>query len=675
MKFERLILENIFAYYGRQEIDLSIGDGARNIVVVSGRNGRGKTSLLNAIKLLFVGPTDERIRSMGFPPRRIGANQFVVGIPGRWDGIVNTKFRAEGGNAASVALVWKVEKKTLCAERRWTVNDRGYSEQVSYFEDDQLVDTESDALERLGEIVPRDLVPYFFFDGEQIQALAEDIEGSRTEDIERVLNISYVRELVVQVEDFVKQRRRARLSGAVRVELVKAEGDLRTAEVEESAVGKEIEDLEEENLRLGDLLRRLRRERDQLRGGLSDHARELLKKQANELEREHENLATNIAHDLPVEIPFIVNPGLVDGAYQQVSKLVAPGTVERRLLERLEHDLPSQLFFTPPYPSVELTTEQNRFLDAKLRQLLKEADNQKSEMPSFLGNLSPDRARTLRDRLIPFIEHGMRTRQRYGRQLMQLRQLASKLHGIKKELEETEVMSDSVLAKFEEIEREIGVVSENMSDNREKLGTKRGELKGAREKIAGLRRRISELEGEYEIQQTVDNEVELGKRIERALNSYISKRRDAHRASLEEKINEKYRILFGTGGQVQRISLSENFIMSYRDGEGRTIGRSSISAGMKQIAATALLWALKEETKRNVPVVIDTPLARIDRENQNRLLLEYYPNAGEQVIVLPTDVEIDDGKLFLIQDSIAKRFSIENEHGNAAEIVSAGGMA
>jgi len=61
----------------------------------------------------------------------------------------------------------------------------------------------------------------------------------------------------------------------------------------------------------------------------------------------------------------------------------------------------------------------------------------------------------------------------------------------------------------------------------------------------------------------------------------------------------------------------------------------SLSAGMKQLMATALLWALNEVSGKPVPVVVDTPLARIDSGHQEAILTQYYPNAASRLSCSP----------------------------------------
>lgn len=70
-----------------------------------------------------------------------------------------------------------------------------------------------------------------------------------------------------------------------------------------------------------------------------------------------------------------------------------------------------------------------------------------------------------------------------------------------------------------------------------------------------------------------------------------------------------------------------------------------------------------------MPLVIDTPLARIDRGHQENLLTRYYPFAGDQVIVLPTDSELDARKYALLAPHVYREFRLENPDGDDTVVV------
>ena len=63
--------------------------------------------------------------------------------------------------------------------------------------------------------------------------------------------------------------------------------------------------------------------------------------------------------------------------------------------------------------------------------------------------------------------------------------------------------------------------------------------------------------------------------------------------------------------------------------------------GEKQLFAQAMLKALAEVSGRKLPMIIDTPLARLDSIHRDRLVENFYPTASHQVIILSTDTEID----------------------------------
>ena len=88
------------------------------------------------------------------------------------------------------------------------------------------------------------------------------------------------------------------------------------------------------------------------------------------------------------------------------------------------------------------------------------------------------------------------------------------------------------------------------------------------------------------------------------------------------------------------------------------IPRDSLSAGEKQLMVISILWALAICSKKKLPVIIDTPLSRMDSLHRTALITTYFPNAGEQTIILSTDSEIDEGYYRLMKDNIGDEFTL-----------------
>ena len=89
------------------------------------------------------------------------------------------------------------------------------------------------------------------------------------------------------------------------------------------------------------------------------------------------------------------------------------------------------------------------------------------------------------------------------------------------------------------------------------------------------------------------------------------------------------------------------------------IPRGSLSAGEKQLMVISILWALALCSKKKLPVIIDTPLSRLDSMHRTSLITTYFPNAGEQTIILSTDSEIDERYYKLMKKNIGDEFTLE----------------
>ena len=95
----------------------------------------------------------------------------------------------------------------------------------------------------------------------------------------------------------------------------------------------------------------------------------------------------------------------------------------------------------------------------------------------------------------------------------------------------------------------------------------------------------------------------------------------------------------------------------------REMSINSLSAGQRQILATALIQALGSVSQVKSFICIDTPLARIDLENREQIITKYYPKASKQVIILSTNSEIDPSKSEYrhMKDFISKEYTIVSD--------------
>ena len=96
------------------------------------------------------------------------------------------------------------------------------------------------------------------------------------------------------------------------------------------------------------------------------------------------------------------------------------------------------------------------------------------------------------------------------------------------------------------------------------------------------------------------------------------------------------------------------------------------SAGEKQIYAIALLWALARTSARPLPMIIDTPLARLDADHRTNLIRSYFPHASHQVVLLSTDKELDHRLATAIRSSVSHSYRLDYDVSRRRTVVTPG---
>lgn len=86
----------------------------------------------------------------------------------------------------------------------------------------------------------------------------------------------------------------------------------------------------------------------------------------------------------------------------------------------------------------------------------------------------------------------------------------------------------------------------------------------------------------------------------------------------------------------------------------------------------SMLWALAICSKKKLPVIIDTPLARLDSVHRKALIRKYFPNASEQTIILSTDSEIDSTYYNIIKKYVSNEFTLRYDEDSKSSTIEQG---
>jgi DNA sulfur modification protein DndD len=222
------------------------------------------------------------------------------------------------------------------------------------------------------------------------------------------------------------------------------------------------------------------------------------------------------------------------------------------------------------------------------------------------------------------------------------------------------VLSDSEQDLFEQLQAEI-------ESCLTQIGRKTEQLRILEEDILLLQKRVSEIEGEIEKlyqKHNVSKEradfIQECDAIASVLNQFIVRLRKNKVHLLQEKTFEMYRLLSSRSGLIKDITIDDkSYEVKITDRNGHEIKKSGLSAGEKEVFAVSLLWGLAQTSQLKLPIIIDTPLSRLDSTHRDNIVNNYFPNAGEQVIILSTDTEIDKDYYRALKPRLSGAASLE----------------
>lgn len=335
------------------------------------------------------------------------------------------------------------------------------------------------------------------------------------------------------------------------------------------------------------------------------------------------------------------------------------------LLDSITDEL-VEVFSKPPYPDTRLTSTQAGFYQKRIAALIK-ARNIRNDEERALFVLDTGRARKLANFFAAYQPEQKPANELFNR-LNSAISASQDIAEIDDELQAVSQLSDENKADLRQLEYDEEAIQKHLLNQRVESARLKQE-----QHITG--RELTKAESAINVSQTqVKNALNARDRLTllnnmlALLEAYKQKIKAIKRDSVEQAFNRHLHELLDSNQLISDVKINDDFELSYHGKSGEIIPMSSLSAGMKQLCATALLWALKEAADRQLPVVIDTPLGRIDKRHQDNLLEKYYPNAGSQVILLPTDSELDERKRELLAPYIYREFLLHNADGYSTSV-------
>lgn len=628
MILDELVLNDFGAFSGRHVLSLT-PQGDRPVVLIGALNGTGKTTVLEALQLALFGalaPHGSR-RGMSYESYlRAAINDQQEPSVGA---AVELTFRAHMDGAL----------RLLRVRRSWWATRNDKIREDVHVEVDGLPSAALSErwIEHVEAFVPRGVAHLFFFDGEQIEAFA-DLEVSRgllETAIGGLLGLSLVDRLVADLE--VLERRK-------KTEAVRDEEDeryLRNLEVALGATRRREQDarqaVDQAAQRYARAVERkgVAEDRFQREGGRSLEARAEIEARVQDSRVARGLTESRLVDAMADPTPLLLIPDLVRATTDRAVALRRQDE-DRRL--------------------VEVLTRRDEELIAFIRRLTDEGGLPPETMRPVGELLSADRDRRSETRVEAVFDATPETTDLLqglvsgGLDLLgdSLRKLLAAHEDAVDAVDRADVelatvpnadaLHDLILERERatEEEREAGAA---LASTREAHGAVEAELaKALRKQEIELERvareRLAEEDGERLLRHSEKARATLRQLRERATAR--------HAQQIQTHVLEAARSLLRKDKLLSSVEIDpSNHQLTLLDTADREIIPSKLSAGERQMIAVSLLWGLAKAAGRPLPVVIDTPLGRLDRSHRKTFVENYLPNASHQVIVLSTDAEVD----------------------------------
>ena len=656
MLIRKIVLTNFGLYGGCQEFDLVPRVKYRKqrpIILFGGKNGAGKTTLLESVRLALYGRT-----SLGSRVRLTDYHSYLRGRIHRARGDL---LPATG---ASVAIEFDYvrggEKLTYRVERSWEAKgEAGVEERFELLENGRPVhEVDREVTEAfVREIIPEGLSQLFFFDGEKIRELAEDASGDQVlaRSIKALLGLDVVERLSADLAIYTS-RQAADIAGEEeRTQLASIASEIDQLEAASEAIEDELDQIESDiDGVTGEIDTK---EKDLKRSGadLAKHREEFKSAEIEIAARVHETEAGLRALCDGV-LPLTLCPRSAVRVFDQIEAEAAG----RRSVERVEalqtarEELADRL--KPVIEAAKQTTKGTSQALVEVESIIEAYFVERTgaerlpETPPYLG-LSESDTGLVRSQL----EEAKRVREQTLERCRQLEVDYRKLQEARLQLQR--VPDDEPLA---EIFEQIQELNRELGEQQQRRSEAEARAKAAGLQLADLERRKTRIEERVAGQSKANLRLELAGRTRAALDQYLQRLTERKVDDLRGAFVECFNRLARKGDVIHDIQIDpQTFATTLFDRLVTPIPKAELSSGEKQIYAIAMLWALARTSGRPLPVIIDTPLSRLDSEHRAKLCEIYFPEAAHQVILLSTDTEVDQSLFKTVSPNISHSYHLQ----------------
>ena len=658
MIIDRINISNFRSYYGSVLIDFKTSSD-KNITLISGKNGFGKTSFLTALIWGFYGKLMSKVEDK---------YRAEIKNSGGYDNYLIQQFNRsqKSQNYLSVEIILSdvviptIPCKEITIKRTFNVESKKEVLEI-------LIDGDHNELTvKVGYetfindfILPREIAKFFFFDSEKIVSLAE----AKTKDELRSLSSAYSEVLGLKKYEDLKSGLNTLVSSIRRRGVSENDSDKLNALISErNEIEKELDFVEETTLDHNNTIESLKVKSDNLQEKLIREGSTIsltefkeLKSDYQKLLEEAKEIRKRINQNLEY-LPFL----LADNIF---AKLVDQVNLELQH-KRSSIDLETKNGIIKIFKSTISTldqTDQNTYVQQFSNEIEKLNKSKKikvildfpEEINRKLISIHSNVKSSYLEKHRSIVKEDKENRFKINKTLRQIQSYESK-------------KSNPLSSKYREQKADI-------DSQIEKLFVKLGSLEQSKtelsNKYSNLNKRISEIESRQKIEGDDQKKLRLTIQVLEKINKITEKIKKEKKYSLEKSIQLGLNSLMHKNSFINRveIELFDDYLdIHLLNQDGDKINKESLSKGEQQLYATSILKALVEESGIAFPIFVDSPLQKFDKEHSTNIIEKFYPKISKQVVLFPlVEKELTFDEFKLMESNISSLYKIISSDGRS----------
>lgn len=622
LKFDSLSLTNFGPFRSIEGLSLNT-DSAAPVTVIHGENTLGKTSLFRALRWCLYG-SPEATRG----PKRNAIDLFEY---------MNRPAWGNGETEMEVEIAFDANGQHFNLTRRATFTSVGAVKVGVDLRIDATVIHPNDIDSEIGRLLHPQISEFFLFDGELLRDFFDRLNTDRERDllrssIENVLGIPALQlaeqDISLLNEDVMTRKTKALKSATDAESARKKLAELKSRQESldkdqqetEQALRKARSDLEDVKLRIGSVedLKADAREMEGLEAQIEGAKQE--EGQIREMMRTtlSSGWLAPVAGRLQIALKEVQARN--DAAQEQTKALRGATDLVELLRNRTEGGV-------CPTCHQELPVA-----DAETHEHLRKAESALAALQSAaIGGPDLQAERDINDLIDSQTIERLRDQQaRLDKVRRDQFERNRRLEGIKDRMKGNDAAKIRQLAsEHDRLEKAI----EGYEDALKNLKPKRDFVATEQDKLARV---LSRLGGG---QPDLAAEALFYSYVKSLLTRTIERYQERTRAEVERSASEMLKKLLRDPDGYSGLRIGRDYRVELLGKDGDEIRTSE---GGKQLVALSLIGALKLAAVRGGPVVLDSPLARLDREHRANVLQHWVPELGSQAILLVQSGELTE---------------------------------